>query len=104
MKTTQKLNLNEVDARRMTGLPGIGIDLARRIVSWRTRHGGVIHDWEELLSLRGFPCKKLGEIKARAALRLPSFIRINSQPNRNRLRLADGGEWRRANLPNLLKR
>lgn len=102
MKANRKIDLNDVDARHMTEVPGIGIDLARRIVGWRRKHGGMIHDWEELLNIRGFPIAKLGEIKARATLRLPSVLQLNSPPNRRTLRVADGGEWRRANVRNRL--
>lgn len=72
MEPTQKIDLNTASKEHLTGLPGITVDIARRIVAFRRRHGGVIHDWEELLNVNGFPGDRLEEIKARAVLGLPS--------------------------------
>lgn len=72
MEPTQKINLNTASRKHLTGLPGITVDIARRIIAFRRRHGGVIHDWEELLNVNGFPGDRLEEIKARAVLSLPS--------------------------------
>lgn len=72
MEPTEKVDLNTATAKHLTGLPGIPINVARRIVAYRTRHGGMIHDWDELLNINGFPGNRLEEIKARAVLRLPS--------------------------------
>jgi DNA uptake protein ComE-like DNA-binding protein len=72
MEPTEKINLNMASSKHLTGLPGITIDVARRIVAFRKRHGGMIHDWEELLNVNGFPGDRIEEIKARAILVLPS--------------------------------
>ena len=79
MEATQKIDLNTATAKHLTGLPGIPIDIARRIVAYRTRHGGMIHDWDELLNVNGFPGDRLDEIKARAMLGLPSGRRAASE-------------------------
>ncbi|HEV2274089.1 MAG TPA: helix-hairpin-helix domain-containing protein [Acidobacteriaceae bacterium] len=68
----EKIDLNTATGKHLTELPGIGADVARRIVAYRKRHGGMFHDWEELLNVNGFPGDRLEEIKARAVLRLPS--------------------------------
>ncbi len=68
METTQKIDLNTASRKHLTGVPGISVDIARRIVAFRSRHGGMIHDWEELLEVNGFPADRLEEIKARAVL------------------------------------
>jgi len=72
MDPTEKIDLNTASANHLTGLPGIAINIARRIVAYRTRHGGTIHDWDELLNVNGFPGDRLEEIKERAVLALPS--------------------------------
>jgi transcriptional accessory protein Tex/SPT6 len=72
MEATEKVDLNAASSKHLTVLPGIAVDVARRIVAYRKRHGGAIHDWEELLNVNGFPAERLEEIKARAVLRLPS--------------------------------
>jgi hypothetical protein len=72
MEPTQKIDLNTATMKHLTGLPGIPVNVARRIVAYRKRHGGMIHDWDELLNVNGFPEDRMEEIKARAVLRLPS--------------------------------
>ena len=72
MDAIRKTDLNTATAKHLTELPGIPINIARRIVAYRKRHGGVIHTWEELLNVNGFPEQRLDEIKARAVLGLPS--------------------------------
>jgi hypothetical protein len=72
MDPTQKIDLNTASMKHLTGLPGIPINVARRIVAYRKRHGGMIHDWDELLNVNGFPEDKLEEIKDRAVLGLPT--------------------------------
>jgi|SRR6516225_1522762 hypothetical protein len=72
MEPTEKIDLNTATTKHLTGLPGIPINVARRIVAYRTRHGGMIHEWDELLNVNGFPGDRLEEIKARAVLGLPS--------------------------------
>ncbi|MBZ5521172.1 MAG: helix-hairpin-helix domain-containing protein [Acidobacteriia bacterium] len=72
MEPTQKVDLNNASMKHLTGLPGIPVNIARRIVAYRKRHGGIIHEWDELLNVNGFPGDRLDEIKARAVLGLPS--------------------------------
>ncbi|MGZ4859639.1 MAG: ComEA family DNA-binding protein [Candidatus Angelobacter sp.] len=72
MEPTQKIDLNTATAKHLTSLPGIAINVAKRIVAYRKRHGGVIHDWDELLNVNGFPGERMEEIKVRANLELPS--------------------------------
>lgn len=76
MESTQKIDLNTATAKHLTGLPGISINVAKRIIAYRKRHGGIIHDWDELLNVNGFPGERLEEIKARASLELPSGQRV----------------------------
>ena len=71
MKPMNKVDLNTASSKNLTGLPGITADVARRVVAYRKRHGGMIHDWQELLNVNGFPGKRLDEIRARAVLSLP---------------------------------
>jgi hypothetical protein len=71
MKPINKVDLNTASSKHLTGLPGIAADVARRIVAYRKRHGGMIHDWQELLNVNGFPGERLEEIKARAVLSIP---------------------------------
>jgi competence ComEA-like helix-hairpin-helix protein len=68
METDTRVDLNRASSRELTVLPGIAIDMARKIVAFREHHGGEIHDWEELLRIRGFPADRLEEIRARARL------------------------------------
>lgn len=76
MEPTQKIDLNTATAKHLTSLPGIAINVAKRIIAYRKRHGGVIHDWDELLNVNGFPGERLEEVKARAKLELPSEKRV----------------------------
>ncbi len=68
MNPSEKIDLNTAIGKHLTGLPGITIDVARRIVAFRKRHGGSIHRWEELLSVNGFPADRIDQIKERAVL------------------------------------
>lgn len=79
MEGIQKIDLNTATMKHLTGLPGIAVNVARKIVAYRNRHGGVIHDWDELLEVNGFPADRLEEIKARATLVLPSSQRQPSE-------------------------
>jgi hypothetical protein len=72
MEPKEKIDLNTASAKHLTGLPGIPVNIAKRIVAFRKRHGGIIHHWDELLNVNGFPGERLDEIKARAVLGLPS--------------------------------
>lgn len=71
MEAAEKIDLNTATMKHLTELPGIAINVARRIVAYRKRHGGIIHEWEELLNVNGFPADRMEEIKARATLGLP---------------------------------
>ncbi len=79
MEPSQKVDLNTASAKHLTGLPGIPVNVARRIVAYRKRHGGMIHTWEELLNVNGFPADRLEEIKARATLEVPVARRVPEQ-------------------------
>ena len=48
MEPTEKVDLNTASAKHLTVLPGIPVNVAKRIVAFRKRHGGMIHDWDEL--------------------------------------------------------
>jgi DNA uptake protein ComE-like DNA-binding protein len=64
-----RMDMNRANSHELTQLPGIGIDMARKIVAFRDRHGGEIHEWDELLGIHGFPAERIDEIRARARLR-----------------------------------
>ncbi len=72
MEEIRKIDVNSANAKVLTQLPGIGLNLAKKIVAYRRRHGGVIHEWEELLNVTEFPGDRLEQIKARAILQLPA--------------------------------
>jgi len=63
-----RIDLNTASSRDLTQLPGVGIDMARKIVAFRERHGGEIHAWEELLEIHGFPAERMEEIRERGRL------------------------------------
>jgi competence ComEA-like helix-hairpin-helix protein len=63
-----RIDLNTASSHELTQLPGVGIDMARKIVAFRERHGGEIHAWEELLEIHGFPAERMEEIQARGRL------------------------------------
>lgn len=68
LETDTRIDLNTANSQEMTQLPGISIDMARKIVAFRKRHGGEIHEWEELLDIHGFPAERMDEIRERAVL------------------------------------
>jgi len=80
MDPGKKIDLNNASSQHLTGLPGIPINIARRIVAYRKRHGGMIHDWDELLNINGFPGERLEEIKTRAVLALPAARKAVEAP------------------------
>lgn len=63
-----RIDLNTASSHEMTQLPGVAIDVARKIVAFRERHGGEIHGWDELLGIHGFPAERMEEIRERAVL------------------------------------
>lgn len=79
MEPAEKIDLNTAEAKHLTELPGIPANVARRIIAYRKRHGGIIHEWEELLNVNGFPGDRLEEIKNRATLGLPTTPRLPPQ-------------------------
>jgi hypothetical protein len=65
-----RIDLNTAPAKEMTQLPGISKNLAYQIAEHRAQHGWFTA-WEELLAVKGFPSKRLDEIKERAFLSCP---------------------------------
>jgi competence ComEA-like helix-hairpin-helix protein len=61
------INLNTASAKELTQLPGVGKNVAYKIVNRRRRHGYFTH-WEELLEVKEFPERALDELKKRATL------------------------------------
>src|SRR5438309_7365061 len=64
------INLNTARANELTQLPGVGIDLAYKIVTYRAQHGAFT-TWDEVAAIDQFPADRLEEIKARAVLGRP---------------------------------
>lgn len=56
------LNLNEVEEDHLTIIPGIGPQLARRIIQYRSRKGG-FRNVEELMEVRGIGQQKLRNLE-----------------------------------------
>ena len=54
---TASIDVNRASAEDLAKLPGIGPELARRIVAYRTKHGP-FHRVEDLLIIRGIGPKK----------------------------------------------
>lgn len=61
------VNLNTASAQELTQLPGIGEELARRIVEYRERHGAFA-SVEELLEVSGIGEGKLAAIVNRVSV------------------------------------
>lgn len=57
-----KLDLNQAGVDELTLLPGIGGELASRIVSYREEHGDFVHV-ESLVNVEGIAEQKLARIK-----------------------------------------
>lgn len=57
-----RLNLNEVEERHLTLIPGIGPRLAQRIIHYRSKNAG-FRNMEELMEVRGIGEKKLQTLK-----------------------------------------
>ena len=62
------IDLNTADAETLQSLPGIGEELARRIIEYRTLQGG-FRDPSELLNIDGIGDKTYGELVARVTVR-----------------------------------
>jgi competence protein ComEA len=56
------LDLNEVEEEHLTLIPGIGPELAQRIIHYRSNKGG-FRRIEELMDVRGIGQKRLGTLK-----------------------------------------
>lgn len=57
-----KVNINEADEQALTGLPGIGPAMAKKIIEYRTSHGA-FSDVEELQNVKGIGMAKFEKIK-----------------------------------------
>ena len=57
-----RLNLNEVEERHLTLIPGIGPRLAQRIIHYRSKNAG-FRNMEELMEVRGIGEKKLRNLE-----------------------------------------
>lgn len=62
-----KINLNQATLEELTALPGIGPELARRIIDYRTAMGGFKVS-EELKKVKGVGPRKFELLKDRIAL------------------------------------
>lgn len=58
----EKINLNAVSAEELSQVPGLNMDLAKKIVDLREENGEFI-DMEELLSVPGIDNKLLRQLK-----------------------------------------
>ncbi len=59
---SRKISLNESNIKELAQHPYIDYSLAKKIVSYRTLHGG-FKDFQELLEIEGFPKSRLKVIK-----------------------------------------
>ncbi len=60
-----KLDLNSAESNHLTQLPGVSIDIARKIVNWRKQHG-LFTAFEELRRVPGLPEEAIEKIRERA--------------------------------------
>jgi Helix-hairpin-helix motif len=64
---TSLLDLNNVNRKLMTQLPGVSKDIAYRIINFRKRHGG-FRNWSDVETATGFSPRKMEVLKTRATL------------------------------------
>ena len=64
------IDLNTAPPNELTQLPGIAKDLAYRIVNYRKQHG-LFTAFEELMEVKGFPSKRIDEIKPLVVMTCP---------------------------------
>lgn len=62
-----RIDLNSAESNQLTQLPGVSIDIARKIVNWRKQHG-LFTAFEELARVPGFPEDAIEKIRDRAIL------------------------------------
>lgn len=67
MSMPSVINVNTASAKELTQLPGVGKNVAYKIVNRRKRNG-YFTDWEELLEVKEFPEEALDKVKRRATL------------------------------------
>ena len=58
----KKINLNAMSAEELSKIPGLNMDLAKKIVKFREDNGEFI-DMEELLDIKGIDNRLLRELK-----------------------------------------
>lgn len=63
-----KIDINSADIATLTILPGVGREIALRIVEYRSIHGGFA-EIDELIKIKGIGVKKLEEIKKYAVVK-----------------------------------
>ena len=57
-----KININEADEKKLTGLPGIGPAMAKHIIEYRDEHGGFT-ECEQLQQVKGIGAAKYEKLK-----------------------------------------
>ncbi len=61
-KTSPLIDINQSDTDQLSQLPGIGPELARRIVEYRATHGR-FNQPQDLLGVKGIGKKKIAELE-----------------------------------------